>query len=135
MDVRATIIAGFALAVCASGAYAGEACGAPAPAVGTEVHGPVLHVLDGNHLCVALGETPDTWLEVELADAGLVRAASNPGDSPRGALMSVAFAQNISCRIVDRAANGAVAACSLDGRPLGELALRPQAIGAGRAWR
>jgi micrococcal nuclease len=135
MDVRATIIAGFALAVSAGAAQASEACRAPAPAIGTEVHGPVLHVLDGNHLCVALGATPDTWLEIELPDAGLVHAASNPSDDSRGALMSVAFAQNVTCRIVDRATNGAVAACSLDGQPLGDLALRPQAISTGRAWR
>ena len=135
MDVRAMIIAGFALAVCAGGAQAGEACRAPAPAIGTEVHGPVLHVLDGNHLCVALGGTPDSWLEIEMPDARLTKASGNPDGDPRGALMSVAFAQNVTCRIVDRAANGAVAACSLDGRPLGDLALKPQAIGAGRAWR
>jgi micrococcal nuclease len=135
MDVRAIIIAGFALAVSATAAQASEICRAPAPAIGTEVHGPVLHVLDGNHLCVALGETPDQWLEIELPDAGLIRASSNPDGNPRGALMSVAFAQNVTCRIVDRAANGAVASCSLDGQSLGDLALRPQAISTGRAWR
>ena len=135
MHVRDMIIAGFALALSAGGAQAGQVCGASAPAVGTQVRGPVLHVLDGDHLCIALGETPDRWLEVELADAGLVRASSNSGDNLRGALMSVAFAQNITCRIVDRAGDRAVAVCRLDGQPLGGLALKPQAIGAGRAWR
>jgi hypothetical protein len=135
MDVRAMIIAGFALAVSAGGAQASEVCRAPSPAIGTEVHGPVLHVLDGNHLCVALGDTPDLWLEVELPDAGLVRASSNPDENPRGALMSVAFAQNVTCRIVDRAGDRTVAACTLDGQPLGQLALKPQAISTGRAWR
>lgn len=135
MDVRATIIAGFALAVSAGAAQAGEVCRAPAPAIGTEVHGPVLHILDGNHLCVALGDTSDLWLEVELPDAGLVRASSNPDQNPRGALMSVAFARNVTCRIVDRAGDHAVATCTLDGQPLGELALRPQAISTGRTWR
>jgi micrococcal nuclease len=134
MDVRAIIIAGFALAVSAGAAQASEACSAPAPAVGVEVHGPVLHVLDGNHLCVALGETPDKWLEVELPDAGLVRA-SNTDDNPRGALMSVAFAQNVTCRIIDRTSDSAVASCTLDGQALGDLALKPQAISTGRAWR
>ena len=135
MDVRAVIIAGFALAVSAGAAHASEACGAPAPAIGAEVHGPVLHVLDGNHLCVALGETPDEWLEVELPDARLTKASGNPDGNPRGALMSVAFARNVTCRIVDRTANGAVASCSLDGQQLGDLALKPQAISTGRAWR
>lgn len=135
MGVRAMIIAGFALAVSAGGAQANEACGAPAPAIGTEVHGPVLHVLDGNHLCIALGETPDRWLEVELPDARLTKASDNPDRNPRGALMSVAFAQNVTCRVVDHTANGVMAACTLDGRPLGALALKPQAISTGRAWR
>lgn len=135
MDVRAIIIAGFALAVSAGSAQASEACSAHAPAVGTEVHGPVLHVLDGNHLCVALGATPDTWLEVELLDARLTKASDHPDGNPRGALMSVAFAQNVTCRIVDRADDRAVATCTLDGRALGDLALKPQAISMGRAWR
>ncbi len=135
MDLRAIIIAGFALAASAGAAQAGEACRAPAPAVGTEIHGPVLHVLDGRHLCVALGETPDQWLELEIADQGLIQASSRPDASPRGTLMAVAFAQNITCRIEARADDHAVAACTLDGRPLGDLAQKPQAISTGRAWR
>lgn len=135
MGFRALIIAGFALAVSASAAQAGEACGAVAPAVGTEIHGPVLNVLDGNHLCVALGETPDRWLELELPDAGLIQASSNSDDSPRGTLMSVAFAQNVTCRIVDRVGDRAVATCSLDGQALGDLAQKPLAISTGRSWR
>jgi micrococcal nuclease len=135
MDVRVVIIAGFALAVSAGAAQASQACRAPAPAIGTEVHGPVLLVVDGNHLCVALGDTPDRWLEVELPNAGLTKASDNPGGNPRGALMSVAFARNITCRIVDHAGGCAIASCRLDGRSLGDLALRPQAISTGRAWR
>ena len=38
-----------------------------APSVGAEIHGPVLKVLDSERLCVALGATPDQWIEVRLA--------------------------------------------------------------------
>jgi hypothetical protein len=135
MHIRGIIIAGFVLTLGAGGAEAGVACGASAPSIGTEVRGPVLHVADGKHLCVALGETPDKWLEVELPDSGLIRAASHADANPRGALMSVAFAQNVTCRILDRAGDRAVASCRLDGQPVGGLALKPQAISSGRAWR
>jgi hypothetical protein len=47
----------------------------------------------------------------------------------------VAFAQNVTCRIVGRADNRVVASCTLDGQALGDLALKPQAISTGRAWR
>ncbi|HEX5377766.1 MAG TPA: hypothetical protein VFW47_04295 [Phenylobacterium sp.] len=122
-------------ALAASAASAGEACGAPVPAVGTEVHGPVLNVLDGRRLCVALGVTPDQWLEVELPDQGLIRAAAHPDANPRGTLMAATFARNLTCRVIEDAGDHAIAACSLDGRPVGRLAERRRTIETGRDWR
>lgn len=135
MDVRATAIAILMLTAGASAAQAGGSCGAPIPAPGTEVHGPVLNVLDGRRLCVALGATPDRWLEIELADPALTRTADLAGGNPRGALMAAAFAQNVTCTVVDIQGGRALGACRLDGASVAELAMKPQAIRDSAGWR
>lgn len=135
MHVRTIGIAIFALFAGCAQAHAADLCGARAPAVGVEIHGPVLHVVDGRRFCIALGETPNRWVELELADQGLIRAAARAEANPRGALMSVAFAQNITCKVVGSVDGRALATCALDGQALGALATRPQAISSGRAWR
>lgn len=135
MDVRATAIAMLMLTAGAGAAQAAGPCGAPVPAAGTEVHGPVLNVLDGRRLCVALGATPDRWLEVELADPVLTRAAGTPGGDPRGALMSAAFARNVTCTVVDVQGGRALGSCRLDGASVAELAMKPQAIRDSAGWR
>lgn len=135
MDVRATAIAILMLTAGASAAQAGGPCGAPVPAPGTEVHGPVLNVLDGRRLCVALGATPDRWLEIELADPALTRTADLAGGNPRGALMAAAFAQNVTCTVVDIQGGRALGACRLDGASVAELAMKPQAIRDSAGWR
>ena len=134
MSVRNIAILVVALGACAGAARAGP-CAAPAPAVGAEIHGPVLHVLDGKRLCVALGETPDRWVELTLNDAGLVEAADVTDPNPRGTLMALAFAQNVTCKVTGIEAGHAVAACSLDGRPLADPARKRQAIKLSELWR
>lgn len=135
MHIRTFAIAMFALFAGAAQAHAASPCGAAAPAVGAEVHGPVLHVVDGRRFCIALGDTPDRWVELELADQGLIRAATRADANPRGALMSVAFAQNITCKVVGASDGRPLATCAIDGLALGALATKPQAISSGRAWR
>lgn len=133
MRVRVSSIAVlFGLAVAGS-AWAGP-CQAPAPAVGAELHGPVLHVLDGHRLCIALGATPDRWVEVSLAQNGLTHAsASSP--RPRGALMAAAFGQNVTCKVVGRDGGTALAACMLDGQSVDRLADHAHASQDGQFWR
>ena len=110
--------------------------GSPPPA-GTVIRGPVLEVEDGRTLCLALGETPDQWVRLTLADAPVANpvrrvAFSTAQDNPRGTLMSVAFAQNLDCRIEQ----GDQAVCTLDdGRSVGALLKTRTAQAAGRDWR
>jgi hypothetical protein len=89
-------------------------CAAAAPGVGQRVSGPVLQVIDGDTLCVALGPTPDQWVRVRLADgvAGVSRAQ----------LMAAAFAHTVDCDVVRAEADGAVAVCAADGAPLAKAA-------------
>jgi len=88
-------------------------CTAPAPVAGQPFVGPVLQVLDGRTVCVALGPTPDQWIEVDLADGKA--AVSRP------ALMRAVFAQRIVC-VADRAGGRRVVAhCGLGGVSVGSL--------------
>ncbi|HTX50631.1 MAG TPA: hypothetical protein VME40_14690 [Caulobacteraceae bacterium] len=104
------------------------ACAAPAPRVGELISGPVLQVVDGRNLCVALGPTPRQWVAIEVADA--------PADVPRGALMAVVFGRTITCVVTDRGPGGrARALCVKDGESAGRLAGAPDARAQAAAWR
>jgi hypothetical protein len=119
-----TIRLALALVLLSAGAAAAQTapCRGEAPAAGAEVHGPVLHVIDGQTLCVATGTDPSQWLAVKLEDA--------PAGSSWGALMSVAFAKDVTC--VAQGGNGAV--CRIEGRSIGAQ-LDAGAAKAGVAWR
>jgi hypothetical protein len=93
----------------------------------------VLQVLDADHLCVALGATPDQWVEIQLAPEPVATTATL--QPSRGSLMAVAFAQTVTCRVVDRAGDLPVAACRLDDQSLRGLTRQPAAYVAGQAWR
>ena len=101
--------------------------GAPPPP-GAVLRGPVLHVLDGVTLCVALGTTPDKWVPLELA-------AARRGAPARGTLMAVAFSRNVTCQVIDTSGATSIADCRLNDRPLTELIVDPGAIRAGLSWR
>ena len=120
-----------ALIAVAGAARADTPCRGPAPGVGVEIRGPVLQVLDSERFCVALGASPDQWVEVRLAPEPLRKTASHPAN--RSSLMAVAFARNVTCRIVDMTAGLPVAACELDDQSIRALIREPAA--AGQAWR
>jgi hypothetical protein len=113
---------GAGLALAGAGAASAATCAGKAPAAGASVHGPVLEVIDGQTLCVALGATPDRWVALKLAGTA--------GRS-RGALMAVAFSQTVTCRVV--AAGAAV--CDLDGRSIAARVGESEAMRLGMAWR
>ncbi|MBI1197811.1 MAG: hypothetical protein GC203_08105 [Phenylobacterium sp.] len=107
-------------------------CGGEAPADAAEIHGPVLAVLDGQRLCVALGADPASWATVRIADA-VTRVSTAPPS--RGALMAASFGQDVTCRIVGREAGAVVAECRTDRGSVGALAGDAATVEAGRAWR
>ncbi len=127
------LIGALALSGLAGAAQAQTPCAGAAPAVGAQLHGPVLQVLDADHLCVALGATPDQWVEIQLAPEPVATTATL--QPSRGSLMAVAFAQTVTCRVVDRAGDLPVAACRLDDQSLRGLTRQPAAYVAGQAWR
>jgi endonuclease YncB( thermonuclease family) len=111
-----------------------SACKGAPPSIGAAVHGPVLDVVDGETLCVALGPTPDRWVALKLADAPNA-APTNGADRARGALMAVAFARNVDCRVVAADKAGRSAVCVLDGRSIVARMREHDAVSVGLAWR
>lgn len=119
-----TIRLALAMALLSAGAAAAQTspCQGGAPVAGAEIHGPVLHVLDGQTLCVATGTDPSQWLPVKLEDA--------PAGSSWGALMSVAFGKDVTCTT-----QGGAAICRIRGRSIGLQLNDAEAAKAGVAWR
>ncbi|MBV9994571.1 MAG: hypothetical protein JO127_05095 [Caulobacteraceae bacterium] len=90
------------------------ACSATAPSPGQAFSGPVLQVLDGRTLCVALGPSPSQWVRVAMADAG--------PDATLESLRSLVFARKIDCMTVGQEGGAVRAVCLMDGLPVGLLA-------------
>lgn len=112
-----------------AGPVLAQTCQANAPAAGEIVSGPVLHVIDGQTLCVALGPTPDRWVPLRISAA----VASLPVDRER--LMAAAFSQSLDCRITGGRGPVKAATCTLAGRPLDTLLSDPATVTQARAWR
>jgi hypothetical protein len=102
-------------------------CTAAAPAAGVAFSGPVLEVIDGGAVCVALGPLPSQWVRVDLADA--------PLDGTRGRMMAAAFARNVKCLSAGPAGDGVRALCISDGVSVGALANVPQIRDAAQTRR
>lgn len=140
----AVLTVGLLLLVAPSQASAQEAanpCTGPSPVAGVEIRGPVLHVIDGQTICVALGFETDAWIKLKLADAPVakaVRKTSNAGQgepNPRGALMQATLAKMATCRTIRDGAGQVAALCEVDGKPLGDLLRDPNVVAASYAWR
>ena len=114
-------------------------CNGPSPVAGVELRGPVLHVIDGETLCVALGFETDSWIRLRLADVppATIRRTSTAGDdsNPRGALMQVALAQMAVCRTQKDDAGQVAAVCEIDGKSIGPQLRDPGVQAASYAWR
>jgi len=105
----------------ASGAVAQTVCGAPAPAAGAVLHGPVLEIPNGSTLCIATGASPAQWTAVSLAQIKTSRAV----------LMAAAFGQNATCTIGQDGA----ADCRIEGASLAQQIQRPEILKASMQWR
>jgi hypothetical protein len=123
------------LALSAGAAQAQSLCSAPAPVAGETFRGPVLHVDDGESLCIALGDTPDRWVEVRLADAPLQQLAAANGASPRGTLMAATFAQMLTCTSLGEVESRTTAVCRLEDQPVADLLRKSASVENGRSWR
>jgi len=121
----AVFAAGLSLCAVAGPATAApaEPCSGPHPVAGVQIRGPVLHVIDGDTICVALGYAPDEWIRLRLADAPVpsaIRRVSNREETdPRSVMMAAAFAKMAECRTELDANRDVVAVCTVHGVPPG----------------
>lgn len=86
---------------------------------GRQFSGTVVHVIDGDSLCVAIGPGQDSWVEVRLADffAPEMRAG---GAQAKGALERLAMGRRADCVAGSTSYDRIVAQCQVDGRRLGD---------------
>jgi len=99
---------------------AGTCPGGPAPS-GAAVHGPVLEIPDASSLCVALGESPSTWVTVRLAHPSHTYPL----------LMAAAFGKNAVCFV----GRDGLGICDIEDQPLDLELRRPETIEASLSWR
>lgn len=107
----------------------------PAPAylrTGSAFSGPVAYVGDGDSLCVALGPTPDRWVEVRLADFYAPELNSPQGPMARRTLDRVTAGQTLHCVAQQQSYDRIVAACRVNGVLVGDLMRRAGVAEGGR---
>jgi len=126
------LIGAMTLATALSGAAQAGVCGGEAPAGAETIRGPVLHVLDGETLCVALGEDPSTWVAVHIADSVGKASAVTP---QRQTLMAASFGQDVTCRITGRGDGVAQGECRNAAGSVADMAQDAAYVSAGRGWR
>jgi micrococcal nuclease len=90
-------------------------------AFGATFTGPVVDVLDGDSLCVALGPEHRDWVEVRLADFYAPELHDAAGPAAKAALQRIALGRTAVCVASMRTHDRVAARCRLDGRPIGDL--------------
>lgn len=105
-------------------------CRGEAPSGVVELRGPVLHVPDGEHICVALSPDPADWVKLRVVDTVVADRAGQA----RGALMAASFGQDVTCRFMQTPA-GLAGACRTGKGDVASRAATPRLIKAGHAWR
>lgn len=110
-----------------------DVCRGQAPAPGKVLRGPVLHVIDGQRLCIALDALPSRWVEVQVTQHPLLQASTNT--NARGTLMAAAFGQDAVCMVTGQVDGRPLAACMIGGEDIAQRLRQPEAIKIGLAWR
>lgn len=116
-----------------------DPCKAPLPKRAGEVFsGPVRYVGDGDGLCVGPTSDPNSWIEVRLADFDAPELDSPGGREAKARLDALVRGRMLHCT-AQRGRQGSVvvhdrviAACTLEGRPLGRLIRERGGIVGGR---
>jgi micrococcal nuclease len=125
------LLAGLSLAMAAlSTPAAADTCEAipesgPTPAflsIGASFTGPVVEVIDGDSLCVAVGPRAGLdWVEVRLADFYAPEFSSPTGPAAKAALQRIAGGQQATCVASMRTYDRIAARCRIGGQAIGDL--------------
>lgn len=88
---------------------------------GATFSGPVVHVIDGDSLCVATGPGHDQWVEVRLADFYAAESNQPAGRAAKAALEKLAMGREAIC-VANLGTHDRIAArCSVEGHLLGDM--------------
>jgi micrococcal nuclease len=97
----------------------------PVPAflsLGSSFSGPVVEVIDGDSLCVAVGpRTGIDWVEVRLADFYAPEFSSASGPAAKAALRRIAFGKQATCIAGASTYDRIAARCHINGQAIGDL--------------
>lgn len=135
----ATILAGCA----AAGAARADPCRAvpdhgrapPWLSPGTTFEGPVTYVGDGDSLCVAMGATPETWVEVRLATFSAPELSEPQGAAAKQTLTRLVAGKRLVCVAGRQTYDRIAAQCRLGGRDVGDLMRNAGVAEGGRGRR
>lgn len=97
---------------------------------GARFTGSVSYVGDGDSLCVALGASPDRWVEVRLEDFYAPELHTPGGAQAKATLERITRGRTISCVADHRSYDRVVALCALGGRSVGDM-MRASGISEG----
>jgi len=101
---------------------------------GHSFSGPVVQVLDGDSLCVAVGKGPQNWVEVRLSDFYAPESHEPGGPVAKAALGRIALGKVATCVSKNRTYDRIAARCTIAGRTLGELMTAAGIAQGGRAY-
>ena len=86
--------------------------------------GPVVEVIDGDSLCVAVGpRTGADWVEVRLADFFAPELSTASGRSAKAALTRIAYGKHATCVAGAGTYDRIAARCRVNGQAIGDLML------------
>ena len=112
-----------------------DPCEGPLPARNTIFSGVVRYVGDGDGLCVGPAGRPDRWIEVRIADFYAPELHEQGGLDAKQRLERLVMGQTIACRAGRRSYDRVIAACTIRGRPLGDLLRAQGGRQGGRGWK
>lgn len=83
--------------------------------------GPVVHVIDGDSMCVALGSEHKDWVEVRLAEFYAPETGQPGGAAAKSALERLALGRTAACVANLRTYDRIAARCRIDGQGVGDM--------------
>lgn len=107
----------------------------PEVTAGRRFEGPVVYVGDGDSLCVALGASPERWVEVRLADVYAPELHEPEGMRAKALLEQITMGRRLSCIAGKRSYDRVVATCRVEGRRLQDRLRAAGAPTGGRGQR
>ena len=127
------------IVACIAGAWTAPAladrCEGMLPTKRTLFSGVVRYVGDGDGLCIGPAGRPDRWIEIRLADFYAPELHEAGGAEAKRRFERLAMGRTLVCRAGRRSYDRVVAACTIGGRPLGNVLRAAGGREGGRGWR